>query len=96
MKVIRSLDGQNIDVDENAIMLVAGPFPHDVGRVCTSSALESTHRLMNVNLLRSCVRPVVPLQKRPVIRRAGTLTKLATATSDPKIEIVSSGVVTTT
>jgi hypothetical protein len=31
MIVIRSLDGQNIDVDENAIVLVAGPFPHDVG-----------------------------------------------------------------
>jgi TIR domain len=28
---IKALDGHEVDVDENAIVLVAGPYPHDVG-----------------------------------------------------------------
>jgi hypothetical protein len=31
MVVIRALDGSDVAVDENAITLVAGPYPHDVG-----------------------------------------------------------------
>ena len=31
MIVIRALDGTSVDVDENAVTLVAGPYPHDVG-----------------------------------------------------------------
>jgi hypothetical protein len=31
MIVIRALDGTAVDVDENAVTLVAGPYPHDVG-----------------------------------------------------------------
>jgi hypothetical protein len=31
MIVIRALNGTEIAVDENAVTLVAGPFPHDVG-----------------------------------------------------------------
>jgi hypothetical protein len=32
MIAIRALDGTVVDVDENAITLVSGPYPHDVGR----------------------------------------------------------------
>ena len=31
MIVIRALDGIAVDVDENAVTLVSGPYPHDVG-----------------------------------------------------------------
>jgi len=31
MIVIRALDGTAVDVDENAVILVSGPYPHDVG-----------------------------------------------------------------
>jgi hypothetical protein len=31
MVTIQSLDGQVINVNENDVILVAGPFPHDVG-----------------------------------------------------------------
>ena len=31
MIVLRALDGTEVSVDENAITLVAGPYPHDVG-----------------------------------------------------------------
>ena len=31
MIVIKTLDGPDIDVNENAIVLVAGPYPYDVG-----------------------------------------------------------------
>jgi hypothetical protein len=31
MSVIKTVDGQDIDVNENAIVLIAGPYPHDVG-----------------------------------------------------------------
>jgi hypothetical protein len=31
MIVIKTIDGQNIDGDENAVVLIAGPYPHDVG-----------------------------------------------------------------
>jgi hypothetical protein len=31
MIVIRALDGTAVDVDENAVTLVSGPYPHDVG-----------------------------------------------------------------
>ena len=31
MIVIRALDGTAVDVDENAVTLVSGPHPHDVG-----------------------------------------------------------------
>ena len=31
MIVVRALDGTDMSVDENAITLVAGPYPHDVG-----------------------------------------------------------------
>jgi hypothetical protein len=32
MIVIRALDGTAVDVDENAVTLLSGPYPHDVGR----------------------------------------------------------------
>ena len=32
MIVIQALDGTAVDVDENAVILVSGPYPHDVGR----------------------------------------------------------------
>ncbi|MBV8089534.1 MAG: hypothetical protein JO139_08140 [Alphaproteobacteria bacterium] len=32
MIAIRALDGSVVDVDENAVTLVSGPYPHDVGR----------------------------------------------------------------
>jgi hypothetical protein len=31
MIVIRALDGTAVDVNENAVTLVFGPYPHDVG-----------------------------------------------------------------
>jgi hypothetical protein len=31
MIVLRALDGTDVSVDENAITLIAGPYPHDVG-----------------------------------------------------------------
>ena len=31
MIVVRALDGTDVSVDENAITLIAGPYPHDVG-----------------------------------------------------------------
>jgi esterase/lipase superfamily enzyme len=31
MIVIRALDGTDVEVDENAVTLVSGPYPHDVG-----------------------------------------------------------------
>jgi hypothetical protein len=31
MIVIRTLDGHDINMNENAIVLIAGPYPHDVG-----------------------------------------------------------------
>ena len=31
MIVIRALDGTAVDVDEDAVTLVSGPYPHDVG-----------------------------------------------------------------
>ena len=31
MIVIRTLDGTAVDVDENAVTLLCGPYPHDVG-----------------------------------------------------------------
>ena len=31
MIVVRALDGTAVDVDENAVTLVSGPYPHDVG-----------------------------------------------------------------
>jgi len=31
MIAIRALDGTEVVVDENAVTLVAGPYPHDVG-----------------------------------------------------------------
>ena len=31
MIVLKTLDGQDIDGDENAITLIAGPYPHDAG-----------------------------------------------------------------
>jgi hypothetical protein len=31
MLVVRALDGTDVSVDENAITLIAGPYPHDVG-----------------------------------------------------------------
>ena len=31
MIVLRALDETEVSVDENAITLVAGPYPHDVG-----------------------------------------------------------------
>jgi hypothetical protein len=31
MSVIKTVDGQDIDVNENLIVLIAGPYPHDVG-----------------------------------------------------------------
>jgi hypothetical protein len=31
MIVIRALDGTAVDVDENAVTLLSGPYPHDVG-----------------------------------------------------------------
>ena len=31
MIVIRTMDGHEIDGDENAVELIAGPYPHDVG-----------------------------------------------------------------
>jgi hypothetical protein len=31
MIVIRTVDGHEIDGDENAVELIAGPYPHDVG-----------------------------------------------------------------
>lgn len=31
MIVLRALDGSDVSVDENAITLIAGPYPHDVG-----------------------------------------------------------------
>jgi hypothetical protein len=32
MIAIRALDGSVVDVDENDVTLVSGPYPHDVGR----------------------------------------------------------------
>jgi hypothetical protein len=32
MMVIRALDGTAVEVDENAVTLLAGPYQHDVGR----------------------------------------------------------------
>ena len=29
--MVRALDGTDVSVDENAITLIAGPYPHDVG-----------------------------------------------------------------
>jgi hypothetical protein len=31
MIVIRALDGTAVDVDENTVTLVSGPYPHDIG-----------------------------------------------------------------
>jgi len=31
MIVIRALDGTEVDVNENAITLIVGPYPHDLG-----------------------------------------------------------------
>ena len=31
MIVIKTMDGRDIDGDENAITLIAGPYPHDAG-----------------------------------------------------------------
>jgi hypothetical protein len=31
MIVIKTADGQDIDGDENAVSLIAGPYPHDAG-----------------------------------------------------------------
>jgi hypothetical protein len=31
MIVIKTIDGQNIDGDESAVVVIAGPYPHDVG-----------------------------------------------------------------
>jgi hypothetical protein len=31
MAVITTLNGQDIDINDNAIVLIAGPFPNDVG-----------------------------------------------------------------
>jgi hypothetical protein len=31
MIIIKTLDGQDIDGDENAVELIAGPYPHDAG-----------------------------------------------------------------
>jgi len=31
MIVIKTVDGRDIDGDENAITLIAGPYPHDAG-----------------------------------------------------------------
>jgi hypothetical protein len=31
MIVIRALDGTSVNVDENAVTLLCGPYPHDVG-----------------------------------------------------------------
>jgi len=31
MIVIRALDGTAVDIDENAVTLLCGPYPHDVG-----------------------------------------------------------------
>jgi hypothetical protein len=31
MIVIRTLDGVDVNVDETAVTLVCGPYPHDVG-----------------------------------------------------------------
>jgi hypothetical protein len=31
MIVIKTTDGQDIDGDENAVSLIAGPYPHDAG-----------------------------------------------------------------
>jgi hypothetical protein len=31
MIIVRSIDGTEVEVDENAVTLVSGPYPHDVG-----------------------------------------------------------------
>jgi hypothetical protein len=31
MIVVRAIDGTEVDVDENAVTLIAGPYPHDLG-----------------------------------------------------------------
>jgi len=31
MIVIHALDGAQVAIDENSVVLVAGPYPHDVG-----------------------------------------------------------------
>jgi len=38
MIVIRTMDGREIDGDENAVELIAGPYPHDVDPALTSTA----------------------------------------------------------
>jgi hypothetical protein len=35
---IRTLDGHDINMNENAIVLIAGAYPHDVGPTRTSMA----------------------------------------------------------
>jgi hypothetical protein len=43
MIVIRALDGTAVDVDENAVTLVSGPYPHDVGRTPMSTASSAVY-----------------------------------------------------
>jgi hypothetical protein len=38
MIVIKTMDGHEMDRDENAVDLIAGPYPHDVGPTLTSTA----------------------------------------------------------
>ena len=44
MIAIRALDGTAVDVDENAVTLVSGPYPHDVGPSPRSRAPLPTER----------------------------------------------------
>jgi hypothetical protein len=34
MIAVRALDGTEVDVNEEAVTLVAGPYPHDLGEGC--------------------------------------------------------------
>ena len=47
MVVVRTLDGQDINVNEKAITVVAGPYPHDVGP--HTYIYGSTHSVLITN-----------------------------------------------
>jgi len=69
MIVIRTTDGQYIDIDEAAILLIAGPYPHDVGPHTyvygASSAVLVTAERADLLVARLGIKPPLAKLTRP-------------------------------
>jgi len=63
MIVIRTLDGTAVDVDENAVTLLCGPYPHDVGSHTYVHGVERVVTAEDAAALAARLRVNPPLAK---------------------------------